>query len=64
MRWIGTWSKIDDKKKYIVVPRGSGPDRLVRPMPEAMFGWEAKRLIEGTYVATEFLPPASVGEIA
>lgn len=64
MKWIKTWSKINDNKLYLVLAqyqkRAGG---IGFYNPQTLLGWQVKRLVpHGAYIATEFMPPTCLNE--
>jgi hypothetical protein len=59
MRWIKQWSSIEGDKTYLVMALLPSMELY---QPQILTGWQVKRLMEGVYLATEFIPPTSLAE--
>lgn len=62
--WIKSWSLIDDDSDYLVMAVGvcatGDPKRHYFYSPEILKGCRLKRRLEGCYVATLYIHPASL----
>ncbi len=67
MRWIKTWAKLEDEAYYLVIRTarlGEGLDYFNESFhrPQVVRGSDLKTMLEGYYIATPFVVPASLAE--